>query len=1186
MMLIKLLQFEWNYHSKQRSFIIFLVLFFLYGMLAITNEFQFLEISSMYNDAFNLNLLSGVISLGILFPCMFLCINGLLRDQTNKSEEIIFSTGLTKNNFFMSRFLAVFLTTLFLSSLAIFGVFIGVCLSNSNPETLHIFNFLHYLWPWLTLVLPNAFIISALLFSTTLLGRNAIITYIMGVVIIGVYWYSAFTINSPIMGGSSLSSPEIVSKAVLTDLFGLAPFFEQTQFLTPIEKNNYLPSFSGHFLWNRLLWIGISIVFLLVSYKQFTFRKMHSNSKQSVANTIEDSVSHLFTPVKTAPKLTKMKFYTCWSLIKLDFKSTLKSIPFLALLIIWIVLLYFSFNYATNGIEVYGSRYPTTDLLLGLIIEILPVFGLLLVVFYSGELIWRTRSFNFNGIIDATPVQNSVFFSAKIVVLALIPMVLILVAIATAILFQLSNGYFDVHISLYLSTFYYGGVQLVLYTIFCLFVQSVVANKYLGMVISGFVIILFGPLSSSIGLEHPLLLFNNVPSMARAYSDFTGYGHYISKFNWMTLHWTLFSGLLVLLSYKFWKRGSTSNFKMKTNWSFKEKIVFAGLLLLFSSTGGFIFHNTNSVNTYTTSDEAYDFNENYERKYKKYDDLTVPKLISVSTKMELYPSKNNYSVLVESSIENTNSIPMNEIFVTAKTPLSSLQIENSTEVFHDPILHTYLFKLKTPLLSNQRLKIRYQVNKTSTGFAVDNTISTNGTYIKSAQFSPFLGYVNSYEIRDPYERENRGLPVLESSTVTDVYLSKHTKFNFENVSFETIISTDTDQIAFSSGSLIKQWKTRERNYYHHKSEGKIDHLVAYFSGKYQLKKVTHKGVNIELYYLPEHHRNVSEMIKVTKATIDYCTVNFGVYPHKYLRIGEVSTFAGSNGQAMPGVISINERIFNKSVENPDSFNVVARVLVHEISHQWWGFLLTPKKIEGALFISESFAKYSETVILEKLYGKQMVNRLSAYTLRKYFTGRSRASIAEPALYVSAQQQYLAYSKGAIVLNAIRKLIGETALNKALKSLISKHNIEATATSLNFLEELYAVAPKENHALINDWIKRVITYDIGIKTATYKALNNNRYEVNVRISAQRYQTNKNGTEDKININEYIELGVYEQHQKQFTENETLYLKPQLINAKEMVFSFVVNHIPKYIALDPSYTRLDRNISNNVKLILPE
>ncbi len=210
---------------------------------------------------------------------------------------------------------------------------------------------------------------------------------------------------------------------------------------------------------------------------------------------------------------------------------------------------------------------------------------------------------------------------------------------------------------------------------------------------------------------------------------------------------------------------------------------------------------------------------------------------------------------------------MNEIFVTAKTPLSSLQIENSTQVFHDSILDTYLFQLKTPLLPNQRLKMNYQLDKASTAFNIDNRIAKNGSYIKSAHFSPFLGYVNRYEISSPYEREKRSLPVQENTIITDGHLSTHSKFNFENIDFETTISTDNNQIAFSSGALIKQWKTKDRNYYQYKSAGKIDHLIAYFSAKYQVEKVIHNGVNIELYYLPEHYRNVAEMIKVTKPLI-------------------------------------------------------------------------------------------------------------------------------------------------------------------------------------------------------------------------------------------------------------------------------------------------------------------------------
>lgn len=1188
MIRIKLLQFELKYYAKQRSTLVFLVLFILYGILSMVSEYQFLEIGTMYNDAFNLSLLAGVISIGALFPCLFLCINGLLRDQNHEMEEIICSTGIAKNHFFISRFLAIFIITLLLSSLSFFGVLIGTFLSESNPEKIHVFSFLQYVWPWLLLIVPNAFILSVFLFSATLLSKKAITTYIIGVVIIGIYWFSAFTINSPLIGGSSLSSPEIVSKVSLIDIMGLAPFFEQTQFLTPVEKNDYLISFSGHFLWNRMLWVGLAFIVLLITYKLFSFRKINSKSKKELSNKEEITHPQVYKPVKTLVNTTKTRVLSFWSLTKIDVISTVKSIPFLALTMIWIVMLTLAFNYATNGIEVYGSRYPTTDLLLGLIIEILPVFGLLLIVYYSGELLWKSRSRKFDGIIDATPVKNTLLFGSKLAVLIILPLILIILATVTGMTFQIANGYFDFNISLYLSTFYYGGLQLVLYAIFCLFVQAMVPNKYLSMVISGVVIFFFGPLSENIGLEHPLLLFNNTPSMARAYSDFTGYGHYISKFNWLALYWTLFSGLFVLLSYKFWKRGISRSIKLKATWSFKEKIAIGILLLLFSTVGGFIFYNTNIVNNYVTANEAYDFNEHYERKYKKYDVLAVPKLRAVSTKMDIYPTRNAYAVTAESYIENNSSKPMNEIFVTEQLPLSSLHIENGTQMFHDSILHTYLFELKTPLLPNQQLKMSFNINKASTTFSIDNAIAKNGSYIKSSHFSPLLGYANQYEINDPFEREQRGLPIQENVIINDEHLGKNAKFNYEDVAFETVISTDVNQVAFSSGELMKQWKTEGRNYYHYKSTDTIDHMVAYFSGEYQVEEVQHRGVNIELYYLPNHYRNVAEMIKVTKATIDYCTDNFGTYPHKYLRIGEMSTFGGSNGQAMPGVISINETIFKKSIEDPDSFNVIARVLVHEISHQWWGLLVTPKRIEGALFISESFAKYSEIVILEKLYGKTMVNRLSEYTMRKYFSGRSRTNKAEPPLYLTAQEQYLGYSKGAITLNAIRGLLGERALNTALKNVVSKYNIGATVTSLNFLEELYEVSSEENHILIDDWIKRVITYDVSIETATYKKLKNNKYEVTANISAMRFKTNSEGKEDEIDIDEPITIGVYKSDPKSGINEstETLYLKPHLVNKNKMELNFIVNEIPKYISIDPNFTRLDRTVSDNIKLILPE
>lgn len=1184
-MATKLLQFEWRYHTRQTSFILFLVLFMGYGVLAITQAFQYLEFSSMYNDAYNLSFLSGIISIGVVFASIFFCVNGLLRDTTFHTEEMIFSTGIQKHSFLINRFLGLFLISLLIGSIALLGVFIGTNIANLNPETLHHFDINHYLWPWLTIIVPNVFICTAILFSATLLSQKAIVTYITGLLLIAIHWISGFYINSPLVGGSILSDPEVLEIASLVDPIGLSAFFEQMQFLTPIEKNDTLISLSGHFLWNRIIWMFFSIAFIIVSYQLFSFRKINQKAKKQDIRIEDPNSNSIYIPVTIVSDTLTTRIARIKSIVVLDIKMIITGIPFLVIMLLWIAMIVLAFNNSIDSFGIYGNRYPTTDLFIGLINEILPIMGLSLIVFYTGEMVWKSRSNEFHEIIDATPLKNSTFFISKYITIVIIPILLILISILVAIVFQLSKGYYDFQFDHYFSMFYFGGFQILLYTIFALLIQNIVSNKYLGMVISGGIMLLFGPLSNSIGLEHPLFLFNNIPSMARAYSDFNEYGQYVIKFNWLSVYWAAFAGILALFGFKLWKRGTTSGIKtyIKMIWSKKERILLISFVFLFITIGGYIYYNTNVINEYIVADEAYDFNENYERAYKKYDHFAVPQLVSVKTTVDIFPKEQKYEVKASCFITNTALQPIKEIFITAPVPLKTLSIENSTRVFHDSIIGTYLFKLNTPLQQGSIVKMEYSLTKNSSGFDLDHSITSNGSYIKSHQFSPHLGYVNEYEIDDAYEREKRGLPDRDKPVVNDNYLQIGGKFNFENIDFEAVVSTSSDQSVLCSGDLIKHWKSGDRNFYHYKSKGKINSMVAYHSARYKIEKTNHKGILIELYYLPEHYRNVAEIIKVTKATIDYATDNFGKYPYKHLRIGEMSIFGGrgANGQAMPGVISINEKVFKRDISNPETFNVIARVIIHEIAHQWWGMLLTPKRIDGFMVLSESLAKYSETVIIEKLYGKAMVRQLSEHTVRRYFSGRSHATETEPSLYLSQLQQYLGYSKGAIVMSAIRDLIGEHDFNRVLKNLVTKYSHKPIVTTLDFIDELYSVTPVTYHDLINDWMKRVVTYDLGIKSTSYKKLNNGSYEITVGIKAQRFETNTSGEEIKININEPIKIGIFKKHPETIHDDkDILYLEPHQINEKEMVFKIVTKEIPSYISIDPYYTRLDRNMTDNI------
>ena len=257
------------------------------------------------------------------------------------------------------------------------------------------------------------------------------------------------------------------------------------------------------------------------------------------------------------------------------------SFPFIALMLLWTILISVVMHFTINGQEEYGSRYPTTDLLIGVYSEPLYVLGLFLVVYYCGELVWKTRQYQFHEILDATPVSNTLIITSKYMVMAIVPMILIVLGILASVAFQLFHEYYFININHYLSTFYYSGIQLSLYALLAVCVQGLVSNKYLGMLVAGALMLGFGPMRETIGLEHPMMLFNQLPSMVRAYSDFTGYSYYTRIFNWLTLYWSLLIGIMAFIVSKLWKRGNEKCIKWCSlkRWSLTERILIAVLTM-------------------------------------------------------------------------------------------------------------------------------------------------------------------------------------------------------------------------------------------------------------------------------------------------------------------------------------------------------------------------------------------------------------------------------------------------------------------------------------------------------------------------------------------------------------------------------------------------------------------------------
>ncbi len=1187
-MFLKLIKFESWYQSRQRAFLLFSLLFTLFGYQIGGQGFAPAKV--LFNSGYQLNYYTGIFTLGSVFIIMFFCISAILRDTQHQMDQIIYSTALQKQHFFISRFLGAFVFSVLAFSTFLVGFAVGTLSPTLDPSRLAPFNMLDYLWTFCVVVLPNIFICTALVFSIAILSKNRVATYTSAVMIYVLYWVCSIFLNSPLLANATPASPESLTIAALSDPFGLSAFFEQTQYWTPHEKNTRLISLTGNYLWNRLIWTSLALTVLTFTYTRFSFRKLKQRAKKNAENKAEAVAQINYTPRDTAQNM-KSQVQTFLSLLRQDIKSTFRSLPFIGVMLVWMVIIVIEiYTRIAQGGSYDDSWYPMTHLLIEQLLDPLVPMALILIVFYSAELVWKARSAHFHPVIDSAPVSNSVFFLSKLTAVVLLPLLLIAAGIIVAVVFQL--GQTPIRWKLYFSIFYFQGVSLMFYAILATCIQTVVSNKYVGMVLTLLVVMFLGsPLSVYIGIEHPLLRLGATPNVP--YTPMLGFGGEAASFHWYAMYWMLLAVVMILWVVRFWKRGilSTFSFRFKRSlmtWNKKARWAFFSTLLLFFAVGSVIFYHTNVLTEYVSSGERLDRAEQYERKFKKYDVLEELYPVALKTEVALFPKQQKYEVIADYRLKNKGDVIVDKVFISPRQPLDSIWLENATLIEHDATFKTYLFALDPPLKPGETLQFRYTITGGTVGFDYQNAVVNNGSYLMHSNFEPSLGYRNSFEIRDANERKLRSLPPRVEEKVGDAHLYQDESNKIGRVPFETVVSTNADQTAIAPGDLIKKWSEGDRNYYHFKAPKKIAPLLGYFSAEYSTERKQHRNIWIEQYFHSAHSMNIAASTEAVQQTLDYCIDNFGEYPFDHLRIAEIPGPRGFGGMAMPGTISmVEENFYLLDQRDPEVFDLVGKRTIHEVAHQWWGHILTPKQTEGSAIMIEGLAKYTEAVIMEKHHGKGALHTLSKYSNNRYFIGRAYTSETEPPLYLEDGQGYLHYGKNYTVMLALKELIGEEKINSVLRDLIEKQkDAERLETiSLDFLEGLYKVTPSEYHQLIDDWFKRVITYDLSVVDASYEKMSNGQYKVTASFKTKRWETGENGEIKPISINEPIPIGIFSKHPKRIKPDKKgmLYLKPHQINEDTFELEFIINQKPTYITIDPYGTRSDKNLIDNLKLL---
>lgn len=1197
-MLKDILLFELRYRTKKISTFIYFAIFLFIGFMAIHRGSLGSGILPGLTGAgignINANapyaifyLISIISNYGLLITVAFFG-GAAYRDFKENTHGLYFSYPVKKIDYLAGRFTGALVSTLFVFSGIGIGAWIGTVYPLSNPETLGQINAASYLQPYLLGVLPNILFCGAAFFALALLTRKFFPAY-AGMVAILILFLVGLSLKQS-QGSQILSE--------LMDPFGYLAAQNITDYWTISQKNILLLPLSGSLLMNRAIWIFLGFTILVIAYKKFNYSHFIPSKKHKLSASEElrpkdqedfNEFVNVIQPklIFTGINQIRQVFHIAIN----NFLGLVKNYYFSSILLLGVGFM-FILGFRNVGL-IHGSQtYPTTIQVLDTTNLSLYFIALVIILFSSGELIWRERNFKVHDLIDPLPVPEWVSFLGKLGALFFILAGMLLTVLCCGVLIQVMHNYTHFEWHLYFKELF--GIRLTRYMlmgIMALCVQVLVNKKILGYIVT---LLFTEDLMPALGFDHHLWRFASIPSYT--YSDLNGFGPFVQPIVAYNLFWISLAVLLVFLTILFWVRGRNFTFlnRLKTAKKRMTKSLWiAGRSSLASCfiVGGYILFNTNILNEFVTRADVEKHRVGFEKKFNEYKNMPQPRITDISTRVDLFPQQRK--VLSEGTmiLKNKTNAAISKVFVQAPqlTVYSSqgvkinnleLDVAHSIE-FTAEEYGVVIFNLINPLKVGEQVTLHYDFVLAEKGFRNhgNNTeVVENGTYLNHFNLVPVIGYSDRYELGDNTKRRKYGLiPKERMASAKNENARSNTPLSTDAdwVNFEAVLSTSKDQKALTSGELLREWQEGNRRYFHYRTNHKIPKQFPVLSGKYEARKDKWQNIGIEIYYHNSHDYNIERMISSLKKSFDYYTRNFSPYQFKQIRIVEFPRYQ-AYAASSPTIIPYSEEIGFLTKIEEDKLDLVSRVTAHELAHQWWGKQVIGAYIKGWTLMNEVLAQYSALMVLKQDTDKEIINDYVKYEMDRYFQGRASETKKENPLAVSEYQMYLHYGKGLVVMNALQGYIGEENLNAALRKYIVRVAFQEPpyTTSFEFLSYLREVAPDSLKYLVHDMFEDILLFDNKMIKATYSKLENGNYLVNVRFEAKKFRADDLGNEEQVHLNDYIWFGVFGE------AGEELYLKKHFIDGSSNEYEFIVEKEPKRAGIDPHFYLIDKNTRDNV------
>lgn len=1193
-MLFEIFIFEIKYRLKRPETYVFFAALFLYSLISV--EFIFDNLSGTIK-ANAPNLIARTMGITTAFFMIMVSIvmgTSVLRDFNYGMESLMFINPISKKQYLTGRFLGSFVILLGIFTAILFGVIVGDFMPWRDPDNLLPFDLWVYLQPFLFVVLPTLFFGGSLFFVTGAMTRKLMVVYTQGILFLLLYIVTLqFTQSAT---GESI--------AVLFDPFSFQTVAKITEFWSPLERNTLLVPIEGPFLYNRLLWVGLGVFALAFGYIRFNFSVVRDKkTRKTKVETAEKSKfvnADGLIPIPTVHFDIRTMVHQLKDHSLFYFKSVLREPSFWVIAACAVITIFInSINLDTS----YGvDSYPVTYLIISELIELSILFFLLIIIFYSGELVWKERDSKFHQIFDGLPVSDFLNLTGKFLGLVLILGLLLVFMVLAGILFQTVNGYHNYDLELYFIEFFVGIFPfLILLTFIAFFFQSMLNNKFVAHI--GVVVFLFVGIGlvNQFGWSHPLYVFGG--SFLPTFSEMNGYGHLLEPYLWIKSYWFSFSVMLFLLSVLLMARGTETVFKKRVNimsQRLTKPLIRTGFVALtfFILSGSYIFYNTNILNEFAFRSSEEVQRVDYEEALKQFEYLPQPKIVDVYLEVDLFPEERDFDAKGEFILVNKHEQFINEIHIqkapTSNITLDSLHFEGGSipkRGFED--FGYYIHTLNQPLQPGDSVKMTFEQTFRTQGFEMgaNTTIVSNGTFLNHIYF-PSIGYNEKVELEDNDSREDHGLePKLRRAAIDDPLALREglSGDDGEEIDFEIIVSTSSPQRAIAPGYLLDQWMEKDRSFYHYKMDKPMANFYSIVSADYEvLADVLDDTTSLEIYYQKGHEYNLDRMMNSMKKSLHYFNENFSPHQYRQLRIMEFPRYEDF-AQSYPNTIPFSEALgFIMNIDDEQDVDMAFYITAHETAHQWWGLHVNPANVQGKTMISESLAQYSALMVLKQEFPEEKVHQFLNDQRKQYLRQRTSEDQQEmPLSLVESGQQYVYYNKGVLNLYAFQDYISEDNMNLALHRFIEDWNsitgilklqTDRYPTTQDLMVYFREVTPDSLQYVVEDLFETITLYENKVVSASYEENSDHRFKVHIKIEAAKFRVDENGAENSVAVNDWIDIGIYGTDKN--GNEELIYIKKHRIKDGFTELEITLDRKPVKAGIDPLNKLIDQEIKNNV------